>query len=143
MTKYFIASDHAGFELKEKLKKYFLNKIDLVDLGPAFYDPLDDYNDYAIKVVKKVKKNKNHKGILICGTGQGMSIQANRFSNIRCALCWNKDIARQAKEHIDANIISLSGLFIDLKNAKEIINTWINTKPLKNKKYLKRKKKLK
>lgn len=141
MIKYFIASDHAGFELKEKLKKYFSGKIDLVDLGPKYYDPLDDYNDFAIKVVKKI--NKNNKGILICGTGQGMSIQANRFPNIRCALCWDKRIAKQAKEHLNSNIISLPGLFIDFRTAKEIINTWINTKPLKNKKYLNRIKKLK
>jgi len=135
MTKYFIASDHAGFDLKEKIKKYFSKKIDLVDLGAYSYDPLDDYNDFAIKVVKQVKKNKNHKGILICGTGQGMSIQANRFSKIRCALCWNKYIAKQAKEHLNANILALSGKFLDLKTAKDIVEEWINIKPLTSKKY--------
>lgn len=137
--KYFLASDHAGFELKEKIKKYLkLKKIDFSDLGSKTFDPKDDYNDYAKKVVKKIKENKNHKGILVCGTGQGMSIQANRYLGMRCALCWNKEIARQAKEHLNANIISMPGKYINIKTAKEIIDTWIKTKPLTLEKHKKR-----
>ena len=137
--KYFLASDHAGFELKEKIKEYLKKyKLDFQDLGPKNYEPEDDYNDYAKKVVKKVKENKNHFGILVCGTGQGMSIQANRYSGIRCALCWNKEIARQAKEHLNANIISMPGKYIDIKTAKEIITAWRKTKTLTLEKHKRR-----
>lgn len=141
--KYFIASDHAGFELKEKIKAYLQkSKLDFEDLGPKTYNAKDDYNDYAKKVIKKIKQNKNNKGILVCGTGQGMSIQANRYSGIRCALCWNKEIGKQAKEHLDANIISVPGKYINIKIAKEIITAWKNAKPLTLDKHKRRIKKL-
>ena len=141
--KYFLASDHAGFELKEKIKEYLkTSKLDFQDLGPKIYNPEDDYNDYAKKVIKKIKENKNHFGILVCGTGQGMSIQANRYSGIRCALCWNKEIGKQAKEHLNANIISVPGKYINIKTAKEIISAWRKTKTLSLEKHKRRIKKL-
>jgi len=141
--KYFLASDHAGFPLKEKIKKFLkTEKLNFVDLGPKVFAAEDDYNDYAIKVVREIKKNKNHKGILVCGTGQGMSIAANRHKGIRCALCWNKEIASQAKQHLDANIISLPGKYITIATAKEIIKTWRKEKALSLEKHKRRIKKL-
>ncbi len=133
--KYYIGSDHAGFELKEKIKKYLCErKISFEDVGPNDYDANDDFNDFAKKLVKNVKKNKNSKGILICGSGQGMAIQANKYLGIRCALCWNKEIGKQAKEHLNANVISLPGKHINIRTAKEIIDIWLKTKTLTKKK---------
>lgn len=141
--KIFIASDHAGFGLKEKIKKHLEKAgLNFEDLGPYTHKNDDDYNDYAIKLVDKLKGSKNNKGILVCGTGQGMSIQANRFAGIRCALCWNKQVARKAREHLDANVISLPGKYIGINTAKDIINSWLNAKPLQKEKYKRRIRKL-
>ncbi len=144
MKKFFIiGSDHAGFDLKEKIKKYFLQqKLEFEDIGPYKYEKNDDYNDYAKKVVTKIKKNKNNKGILICGTGQGMSVQANRYKGIRAVLCWNKATAQHAKKHLNANIITLPGKSLIYNQAKELIKVWIDCKQIKKKKYIRRIEKL-
>tara|TARA_Y100000034_G_scaffold109178_1_gene140177 strand:- start:7492 stop:7920 length:429 start_codon:yes stop_codon:yes gene_type:complete len=120
----YIASDHTGYKLKEKLKKRIRG---IKDLGPYKYDKNDDYSDYAIRLGKKVSKNKNSKGILICGTGQGMAIAANKIKGIRATLVYNKSLAKQAKQHLNANIITLSGKTLE-KRAKEIINIWLKEK---------------
>lgn len=136
-SKYFIASDHAGFDLKQKLCYFFKeNNINFEDLGPFKENPLDDFNDFAKKLVKKI--NKNNKGILICGTGEGMAIQANRFKNIRCALCWRAEVAKQSKEHLNSNVISLPANYLTFNKAKEIILIWMNTKRSSLKKYKRR-----
>lgn len=136
----YIASDHAGFKLKEKLKKFLENKnILFKDLGPEKFNKEDDYPEYAIKVARKVQKNKN-KGILICGTGQGMCISSNKVKNIIAALCWNIKTAKHAKEHLNANIICIPG-FLDETFCKKIVNVWINLK-FKKGKYSRRIKKI-
>lgn len=143
MMKIYIASDHAGFDLKEKIKDYFIKKkYDFEDVGPKVYNSEDDFNDFAKKLVKKVKSIQNSKGILVCGSGQGMTIQANRYLGIRCALCWNKEISKQAKEHLNANVLSLPGKHINIRTTKEIIDVWLKTKTITKKKYLDRIKKL-
>jgi ribose 5-phosphate isomerase B len=140
-VKYFIASDHAGFNLKEKLCAFFKeNKVNFKDIGPFKKDPLDDFNDFAKKLISNIK-NKNQKGILICGTGEGMSIQANKFKEIRCALCWRVEIAKQSREHLDSNVIALPANFLTFKKAKEIILVWMNTKKINLNKYNRRIKK--
>ena len=118
----YIASDHAGFKLKEKLKK----KIDMEDLS-IDYVKGDDYPDYAKKLCKMVLKTKG-RGILICGTGIGMSIAANKFKGIRASVCWNKISARCAKSHNAVNVICIPARLISEKEAIVVVNTWLKTK---------------
>jgi ribose 5-phosphate isomerase B len=136
----YLGSDHAGFLLKEKIKQYFdVKKIKYQDLGTYSADSVDA-SDYAVKVAKKIK-NKNQ-GILICGSGIMMSMAANRIKGIRAALAWTPAIAKQAREHNDANILVLSGRESSPKNWKKIVDAFLKTKFSKKTKYLKRLKKL-
>jgi len=138
MKTIYIGADHAGFKLKEKIKK-FLKNYKIKDLGAFKYNKNDDYPDFAKKVANQVKKNKIQ-GILICGTGQGMAITANKIKGIRAALCWNTKTAKQSKEHLNANILVLPA---KTKNTKKIINTWLNTKFTKEKRHIRRINKIK
>ena len=115
MKKIFISSDHAGFKLKELIKIYFKKKkIKFNDLGPNS-DERVDYPDFAHKVAKKVKINKNHVGILVCGSGMGMNIVANRHKNIRAAQCFNAKSSKLSRLHNDANIITLGSRLLTNK----------------------------
>ena len=128
MKKIFISSDHAGYKLKETIKSYLLKKkLIFQDLGPNS-DSKVDYPDYAHKVAKKVKSNKNHVGILICGSGMGMSITANRHRNIRAAQCFNLKSTKLSRLHNDANIITLGSRKKKKKNVLSYINVFLNTK---------------
>ncbi len=120
-----IASDHAGFELKEKIKK-FLTEHDIVDYGTKNLDPVD-YTDTGFKAAEAVAKEECERGILICGSGLGMSIVANKVPGVRAALCQTKQFAQLSRMHNDANILVLSGRFISEYLAKEIIDVWLNT----------------
>jgi len=121
--KILIASDHGGFELKEKIKAK-LKKYDVEDLGGT-EEPCD-YPDYAKKLCKKIKKDEL--GILICGTGIGMSIAANRFKGIRAALCYDEYSAKMSREHNDANVLVLGGRTLSFEKAEKIVDIWLNTK---------------
>ena len=123
-NKIYIASDHAGFKLKEKLIKIF-PKIN--DLGTKSEDSVD-YPDFAHKLTKEVLKNKKSVGILICGTGVGMSIAANRKKGIRAGLASNSKIARLIRRHNDANVLVLPGRFINTSEAKKSVQAFISTK---------------
>ena len=115
-----IGSDHGGFKLKEEIKKYLDEKeIEYKDFG-CESDERTDYPIYAMAVAKSVQNKECDKGILICGTGFGMTIVANKFKGIRCASCWNEDVARFLKEHNDANIIALPGRYINFSEAVAI-----------------------
>ena len=120
----FIASDHAGFNLKTRLLKKF-PKIN--DLGTKS-DKSVDYPDFAHKLTKEVLKNKKNVGILICGTGVGMSIAANRKKGIRAGLANNSKIARLIRKHNDANVLVLPGRFINTSEAKKSVQTFLSTK---------------
>ena len=120
----YIASDHAGFKLKEKLIKIF-PKIN--DLGTKSEDSVD-YPDFAHKLTKEILKNKKSIGILICGTGVGMSIAANRKKGIRAGLATNSKIARLIRCHNDANVLVLPGRFINTSEAKKSVRAFISTK---------------
>ncbi len=125
--KIYLGSDHAGFELKEKLKKWLeKKKISFVDLGNQSLDPLDDYPDYAAKVAKKVVKNRSL-GILICGSAQGMCIAANKIKGARAVVPFSLKEARLSKEHNQANILCLSGWFAHIHKAKKMIETFLTT----------------
>ena len=128
MKKIFISSDHAGFKLKEAIKKYLLSKkLPFQDLGPNNNDRVD-YPDFAHKVAKKVKRSKNNVGILVCGSGMGMNIAANRHKNIRAAQCFNLKSTKLSRLHNDANIITLGSRLLTKKNALSCISVFLNTK---------------
>ena len=122
--KYFIGADHAGVEIKAFVKKLF-EKLghEVEDLGPFNKDRVD-YPDFAAKVCKAVLENKDTKGILICGTGLGMSMSANKFDGIRAALCHNDFSAAMAREHNDANILCLGERVSGYGTIESIVNTW-------------------
>ena len=128
MKKIFISSDHAGFKLKETIKIYLTNKkLNFQDLGPKNNNRVD-YPDFAHKVAKKVKTNKSHVGILICGSGTGMNIAANKHKNIRAAQCFNLKSTKLSRLHNDANVITLGSRLISKKNALKFVNIFLNTK---------------
>ena len=128
MKKIFISSDHAGFKLKEAIKDYLSKKnIKFQDLGPNNNDRVD-YPDFAHKVARKVKTNKKNVGILVCGSGMGMSIAANRHKNIRAAQCFNLKSTKLSRLHNDANVITLGSRLLSKKNALNCIGVFLNTK---------------
>ena len=128
MKKIFISSDHAGYKLKELIKLYLdKKKIAYNDLGPNNAARVD-YPDYAHKVAKKVKTNRNHVGILVCGSGMGMNITANRHKNIRAAQCFNLKSTKLSRLHNDANIITLGSRLLKKSNVMNLVNTFLNTK---------------
>ena len=128
MKKIFISSDHAGFKLKETIKVYLRNKkIKFEDLGPKDISSVD-YPDYAHKVARKVKLNKSNYGILVCGSGTGMNIAANKHKNIRAAQCFNLKSTKLSRLHNDANIITLGSRIITKKNALKFVSIFLYTK---------------
>ena len=127
-TKICIASDHAGYELKEKIKDYLIMKdIPVIDLGPLSANTVD-YPDYAKKLAKRVFLKKSDAGILVCGSGTGMAITANKFRGIRAAQCYNKKSTILSRQHNDANIICIGSRMTNKKNALNFINYFFNTK---------------
>ena len=127
MNKIFISSDHAGFKLKEDIKLFLRKKkYTFIDLGPL-NDNSVDYPDYAHAVAKKVKTNKNLRGILICGSGIGMNIVANRHKNIRAAQCYNVKSTKLSRLHNDANIITLGSRQLTKKKALNCVSVFLKT----------------
>jgi ribose 5-phosphate isomerase B len=127
LKKILIASDHAGFKLKKQLiplieKKFFIN-----DLGPM-NDSSVDYPDLALKLSKKISKSKNLFGILICGSGMGMCMAANKVKNVRAALCYSTKNTKLSRLHNNANIITLGSRLTSKKKAIQLINLFLSTK---------------
>ena len=139
----YIGSDHAGFEMKEEIKR-FLTSIgyEFEDVGAHAFDPNDDYPDFAIKVCEKVLESGGC-GILICGTGQGMSRVADKVPGIYAALCWNEFTARIAREHGDTNVLTLGGRTTSIEEAKRIVKVWLETSFSGDSRHIRRIKKLK
>jgi len=128
LKKIFLSSDHAGYKLKEFIKIHLdKKKINYTDLGP-FNSERVDYPDYAHKVAKKVKTDKKHIGILVCGSGMGMNIAANRHKNIRAAQCFNLKSTKLSRLHNDANIITLGSRLLTKKKALNCVSIFLNTK---------------
>ena len=122
--KIFIASDHAGFDLKKQI----LNTVkeNLIDLGANTEESVD-YPDYAKKLVSKIRTTENSKGILICGSGVGMSIAANRDRNIRAGIAFEPEIAKLMREHNDANVLVLPGKFMNIQDVLKCIQNFLTT----------------
>ena len=127
MKKIALASDHGGFDLKESVIAHLLNTgWEVDDLGPHSGDSVD-YPDYGIKLAEAVAEKKVQRGIVICGTGIGMSIVVNRYPGIRGTLCSDLFTAKLCREHNDSNILIMGGRVIGKGLAAEIVNTWLNT----------------
>ena len=123
-----IASDHAGFKLKETIKDFLIAKnISIFDLGPMNENSVD-YPDFAKKVSNRVKLNKSDVGILVCGSGTGMAITANKIKGIRAAVCYNKKSTILSRLHNDANIISIGSRLTKKNIALKLVSLFLNTK---------------
>lgn len=125
----YLGADHGGFLLKEKLKKYLAaKKISFVDLGPYKISPTDDYPDYARKVAKKVaQKPESDMGVLLCRSGQGMCVAANKVRGVRAVSAWNEKLAFSARNDDFANVLCLAGDHLTLRQAEKILFTFIST----------------
>lgn len=122
-----LGADHAGYELKEFLKKYLTEKgFDIIDFGTDSNKSVD-YPDFAHPVAKAVNDHKIETGILICGSGNGVSIVANKYPNVRAALCWKTELADLARRHNNANILSLPARFISFEDAIKIVDLFLST----------------
>lgn len=122
-----LASDHAGFELKEEIKKYLLGAgIEIQDLGTDSAESVD-YPVYGMKCAGAVLSGEADRGIVICATGIGISIAANRFKGIRCALCTDTNMAEMTRRHNDSNVLALGGRTTGTDKALKITEVWLNT----------------
>ncbi len=123
-----ISSDHAGYKLKEHIKINLIKKeVPIIDLGP-FEIKSVDYPDYAKKVARRVSAKRSDVGILVCGSGTGMAISANKIKGIRAAVCYNNKSTRLSREHNNANIIALGSRLTNKNEAMKIIKIFLNTK---------------
>ncbi len=124
----YIGADHRGFNLKEELKQKFTEEgVEITDLGDDRLEAEDDYVDFAKKVAEEVTKDPENKGILLCGSGAGVDIVANKIDGIRSALVQDVERAKQAREHEDANVLSLPADILDLETAWQISKTFLET----------------
>lgn len=122
-----IGADHAGFEYKEQIKKHLeLMGIQVEDFGTHSAESTD-YPDYAHPVAKMVEDGHAKAGILICGSGNGVCMTANKHAHIRAALCWNEELALLARQHNNANVICLPSRFVDLSQAEKMVKVFLNT----------------
>jgi len=127
--KIYLGTDHAGFELKEKIKSYLLEKgFEVEDCGAFEFDKNDDYPDFISKAAKKTSEDSSSFGIVFGKSGAGECIAANKIKKIRAVLGFNTENVRLAREHNDANILSLGSAFVDEELAKSLVNIFIATK---------------
>ena len=123
-----LASDHAGFTLKEIIKKKLVkNKVKVLDFGPFNKDKVD-YPDYAKKVARNISSKKTNMGILVCGSGTGMAMSANKLRKIRAAVCYNSVSTRLSRTHNNANILALGSRLTKEKEAIKLVNIFLSTK---------------
>jgi len=122
-----LGADHRGFALKEELKRWLTARGNgVIDFGPASADRVD-YPDYAFKVAEAVARHRADRGILVCSTGIGMSIAANKVRGVRAALVQNVRLARLSREHNDANVLCLGADFVPAAEARRIVGVWLRT----------------
>ena len=135
-----IGSDHAGYELKEKIKSFLKGKYDVEDFGTSSKESVD-YPDFAKRVSEAVIGGFDF-GILICGSGIGMSIAANKFPGIRAAFCMNPELAKASREHNNANVLTLGARFIDEGLAEKTVKAFLETEFTNEERHLRRVKKM-
>jgi len=136
----YLGADHRGFQLKEEIKRFLAEKkYQFEDMGNVKYDPDDDYTDFAKLVAQKVsEKPEERKGVLICGSGVGVDITANKFHGVRSALADDIATAKQSRKHDDTNVLSLPAGEINFELAKQILETWLATPFSNGEKYKRR-----
>lgn len=126
MRKIAIACDHAGFEYKEFLKKELSAKFEITDYGTHSADSVD-YPDFVHPAASSVESGENEFGVLICGSGQGVQLSANKHQGIRCALCWMPELGALARQHNNCNMVAVPARFISKEQALEIVETFLST----------------
>lgn len=124
--KIYLAADHAGFILKDEIKSW-LRGYEVEDLSSPEIKPEDDYPGYAFAVAHKVANDPGSRGILVCGSGQGMAMAANRIKGVRAAVVWDEATAKETREDNDSNVLSIPARFISKEQAEIIIHTWLKT----------------
>lgn len=125
----YLGSDHRGFKLKESLKEHLKSQgHEVFDCGNQIYDENDDYVDFSLEVSRKVSQYPEAKGIVICGSGVGVSIVANKIKGVRCALGFLSEQIDSAKKHDDPNVLALASDFVSDEEAKNIISVWLSSK---------------
>ncbi len=132
-----VASDHAGFELKERVKEHLASEGHEVEDFGCYSTESCDYPDFAKKLCETILANACERGVLICGTGLGMSYTANRYKGIRAALCMNTRMAEMSRAHNDANVLVLGSRLIDFAAARDILRVWMET-PFEGGRHLRR-----
>jgi len=128
--KIYLGADHNGFEYKNKLSEYLKKSgYEVVDEGGVILEPEDDFPQFAGRVIQAMRGDSDPdvRGILICGSGQGMCMAANRFKGIRASLCWDQEEARAARNDDDSNVLCLSSRYLDLDKTVGIVHTWLMT----------------
>lgn len=143
----FIAADHRGFEFKEKIKDWLKKQgYQVIDCGNKVYDPNDDYPDYSLELSRRLISTKAMEngalGIVICGSGVGVSVAANRVKGIRCGLGFDADQIKHARENDHINVLALPSDYLSLEKAKKFISTFLKAKPKNEERYLRRIRKL-
>ncbi len=125
--KVYVASDHGGFEAKKHLLESLAGEYEFVDLGPMSLDAADDYPIYAEKVAHHVVADPGSTGILLCRSGEGMEIAANKVAGIRAAIAWNENVARESRRDNDSNVLSLPADQVDREQIIKIAQAWLGT----------------
>ena len=139
----YIAADHGGYPLKEELKRFLIEDgYEVVDLGADELDLADDYPDFASKLAEQVVQDEDAGGILICGTGQGMCLAANKIAGIRAVLVHNDFTAKDAADHLNANVICLGGRVTDPEAAKKLVKIWLDTEFSEEERHVRRLRKI-
>ena len=122
----YIASDHAGYTMKEAIKRHFSDIFEWEDLGTHSSESVD-YPDFAHPLAEAVAQSPENRAVLLCGTGNGVAMTANKHADVRAALCWNTEIAALARQHNNANVVVLPARFISAEEAFAIVSTFFNT----------------
>jgi ribose 5-phosphate isomerase B len=122
-----VAADHAGYELKEAVKEHLKSAgHDVVDFGTGSTESVD-YADHATPAARAVASGEVERGVLVCGSGQGMVMTANKVRGVRAALAWNPDLARLSRQHNDANVLALPARFVSVEQGLEIVDAWFES----------------
>lgn len=137
----YLGSDHGGFKMKEALKKT-LSGFEVEDMGADALEPADDYADYAFKVATAVSQDKNSLGILLCRSGQGVCIVANKVNGVRAGLAWSEDSARAGRKDDHVNVLCLPSDYISQSEADQIVKAFLNEEPGQAERYIRRIKKI-
>ena len=139
----YLAADHRGFSLKEELKKYLIGAgYEIEDVGAFEYNETDDYPDFAEKAALGVAKDASNRGIMVCGSGMGMDVAANKVKGIRATLAYSKESAAHARTNDDINVITLAGDVLSPEEAKEIVSTFLETEFSGEERHVRRLKKI-